>query len=392
MPWARAGDTAANHPIVLGVLEHEDVDDRLLNETFGFVVRCATQSAAHLTDYVINRGTAIQMAGMARADFLLNVAIFAGYMTQIQIDADGGTRKAYKLVDDPEFIHMRTKEEIDWERQRKNDNSNPALIVPVRWRDGDACRYCLQVVNWKARTGRLAATYDHLKPGYAETPDDIVVACGACNQSKGRRDLDEVQDRMTLKPEPASPYYSPSTVAWFDSNEWARRHGYTGLKAPAREFAPGQPVEAEHLIFQQPGNGQLRPGNNAGKNTGKYTKGNGSTTRPEAEQAPPKPEQTPAEAEQTPPETAANASGPEHTEPRQAEPQDGTPPEYRRTPQDPAGHESTKASRSGTGRDGTGRDGTGRNEQDRKPSSQTSHTQTKSARRRRPRRRGGKNK
>ena len=40
-----------------------------------------------------------------------------------------------------------------------------SIIVPVRWRDGDACRYCGKVVNWADRKGGKGGTYDHRMPG-----------------------------------------------------------------------------------------------------------------------------------------------------------------------------------------------------------------------------------
>jgi hypothetical protein len=63
VPWLKQGDAAANHPIVLAAVEMEDADDRILNECFGFVGRCATQAAAYEQDYIITVGTAKHMAG-----------------------------------------------------------------------------------------------------------------------------------------------------------------------------------------------------------------------------------------------------------------------------------------------------------------------------------------
>lgn len=248
MAWGRTGDTAANHPAALAVLEHEEVDDRLLNEVYGFVHRCSTQSAAHLTDYVVNRGTVIQMAGMSRAEALIDVAIFAGLLTEVEVEINGQLRKAYKIIDDPEFIHLRTREEIEFERQRKTDNSNPALIVPVRMRDGDACRYCGLVVSFSpgVRRGRLAGTYDHREPGKAATVETYVVACGACNSARSNHpNADEV---LPLLAAPIKPYYSKHTIAWIESNDWAKRNGIKAPKAPA-QIKPGFPA----------GNGHTRP-------------------------------------------------------------------------------------------------------------------------------------
>lgn len=248
MAWGRTGDTAANHPAALAVLEHDAVDDRLLNEVYGFIHRCSSQSAAHLTDYIVNRGTAIQMAGMSRSQALIEVAIFAGLLTEVEVEVNGKPRKAYKIIDDPEFIHLRTREEIEFERQRKTDNANPALIVPVRLRDGDACRYCGLVVSFApgVRKGRLAGTYDHRNPGKAATVETYVVACGACNAA--RSDHPNADQTIPLLPVPIKPYYSKHTIAWIETNDWAQRNGIKAPKAPA-QLKPGSPT----------GNGPTRP-------------------------------------------------------------------------------------------------------------------------------------
>lgn len=285
MPWLRMGDTAANHPIALAVLEDPAADDRLLNEVFGFVTRCALQSTAHLTDYLISRGTAIQIGGHSRAWALLDAAIDAGYLAPAKMLIDGIERDAYKLIDDPDFIHMRTREEIEWERQRKTDNSNPALIVPVRLRDGDACRYCGLVVDFRPgqRKGRIAGTYDHREPGTAATIETYVVCCRACNASRG--DDPNADAAMPLLPEPAKPYYSAHTIEWIRTNEWAKRNG---IKPPrkGKAIAPGKPARTGGAT---PANGSTSgPAPAAAAATGETlaseaTPDNGSTSGPAPE-------------------------------------------------------------------------------------------------------------
>jgi hypothetical protein len=266
MPWLRIGDTAANHPIALAVLEDPAADDRLLNEVFGFVTRCALQSTAHLTDYMISRGTAIQIGGISRVDTLLAAAVDAGYLAHGEMIVDGVARPAYKLLDEPDFIHMRTKEEIEWERQRKTDNSNPALIVPVRLRDGDACRYCGLVVDFRPgmRRGRIAGTYDHREPGQKATIETYVVACNGCNATRGAApNADQI---LPLLPEPIKPYYSGVTIEWIRTNDWAKRNG---VKPPrkGKAIAPGNPARK----------GEATPAN--GSTTGPAPEINGSSNR-----------------------------------------------------------------------------------------------------------------
>ncbi|WP_431695576.1 hypothetical protein [Kocuria rhizophila] len=239
MPWLRVGDSAATNPIVAEVREHPDADDRTKLEVFGFVTLCATVGAQHLTDYVVSRATAADVAGsMERADRLLEQATFAGYLEPVTEIVRGQERARWRIVEDPEFIHMRTQEEVEWERRRKRDNSNPALTIPVRLRDGDACRYCGQVVRFRARTGRLAGTYDHRNPGRgAETPDDLVVACTRCNS--GRKNNPHAERDYPLLPVPEKPYYSLDTVEFIKNSDWARSNGIEPPPAPKAKVQPG---------------------------------------------------------------------------------------------------------------------------------------------------------
>lgn len=215
MPWLRSGDNAATHPIVMRVVSlvraaiafMVDERDVAVNEVFGFVTRCALQSAGHTTDYVIDEGTAFMLGGN-RTERLLELATKAGYLTRTR--AKGIT--SYLLVNDPDFIHMRTKEEIERERQRKADNSNAGITVPVRLRDGDECRYCGVIVNWRDRKGGRGGTYDHRIPGQAATVDTLVVACNACNAGRGNDP--NADTRYPLRPVPADPYYSPVSVGF----------------------------------------------------------------------------------------------------------------------------------------------------------------------------------
>lgn len=168
---------------------------------------------------------------------MIAVSVFAGYMTEIDIDG----RTAYKLVDDdPDFLHLRLKAEVDWEKQRKSDNSNPALIVPVRIRDGDACRWCGDVVNWQSRTGGRNGTYDHLEPGQPATIDTYVVACGSCNSSRG--DGTKAAGQRQLLPAPSVPYFSQYSSEWIRDNKWAQNNAYDPPAPSRKKVRPGTPA------------------------------------------------------------------------------------------------------------------------------------------------------
>lgn len=203
MPWLKAGDNAATHPVVLRAgAQGADV-----NELFGFVMRCALQSAGHTTDYVVDQGTA-RLLGEGNHDRLCRAAVKAGYFLPIRHEG----AKAWRLIEDADFIHMRLRAELDWERQQKADAANPAITGPVRLRDGDGCRYCGAIVNWGARVGNRRGTYDHRPAGAPATVETLVIACGACNAA--RRDDPHADDRYPLKPVPTKPYYSTKSVGF----------------------------------------------------------------------------------------------------------------------------------------------------------------------------------
>lgn len=211
MPWLKGGDNAATHPLVMALLTVPKSDDRTMNEAFGFAVRCALESAGHMTDYRVSLGTATSLAGN-RTKILLRQCVSAGIMTE----HGTGRSKFWRLVDDPEFLHIRLREEVEWDRQRRRDAANPELTVPVRVRDGDTCRYCAQVVYWGNRKGARGATYDHREPGKAATVDTYVVSCRGCNAR--RSDKVTADDEMPLRPAPDNPYYSSSTIKWLASH------------------------------------------------------------------------------------------------------------------------------------------------------------------------------
>jgi 5-methylcytosine-specific restriction endonuclease McrA len=230
MPWLKVSDTAAHHPVVTGPLmevapDAVDASD-MVNLAFGLVVRCATHSAGFLTDYLISDSTVALMGGanwLQRAQLAERV----GYWRR----AEGG----WLIIDDPEnFLHIRLKEELSWERQRRRDTSDAALIVPVRLRDGDACRYCGLIVNWRDRKSGRGGTYDHRVPGKAATgPDDLRVACTSCNKS--RSNAPDADVRRPLRPAPPQPYYGSETVALLASSGI-----HVPLSTPTR---PGNPPD-----------------------------------------------------------------------------------------------------------------------------------------------------
>lgn len=214
MAWIRLGDTAATYPKLLEVDEHPDADESSVDEVFGWFIRIAAQSAQHphQTDYIVTMATA-RLLGRTRVrtDRLIGFASFAGLLEVIEV---GEGRTALKLLNDPEFVHIKTGEVLDFERQRRIDNGKPEITTLIRLRDGDACRYCGRVVNFLARTGKLAGTYDHRPPGKPADAERSVVACSSCNSSRGDTPLEVADETMPLLSPPEKPYYAKATRKW----------------------------------------------------------------------------------------------------------------------------------------------------------------------------------
>ena len=214
MPWLKVSDTAAQHRIVWRALEIPGASMQSMWSLFGQVLALAVEAAAFKTNYVVERGSILKFTGTPEAaERFIAEATFCGYLTG-EVPLDDG-RIAYKLVEDEDLFHMRLREEIDWENRRRNDTRKTSLIVPIRARDGDACRWCGHVVWWGDRKGGRGATYDHLNPGVpAETPEDMVVACRSCNSSR----KDNAGWAVDLLPAPSAPYYSAKSAAWLTEN------------------------------------------------------------------------------------------------------------------------------------------------------------------------------
>src|SRR3546814_936077 len=172
-------------------------DDRTLNEVAGWLFRCAFQSAAHTTDYRIDVGTAWMLGG-ARTEDLIRVALAAGLVVEVMHEGV----KYLRMIDDPEFVHIRLKADVDWSRQQRRDTRDPRLRAPVQHRDGDNCRWCGVAVQWRGRTSSRTGTLDHLFPGQPGTVNTMVVACKGCNSS--RQDNPQWEDDHDLLAEPAS--------------------------------------------------------------------------------------------------------------------------------------------------------------------------------------------
>jgi hypothetical protein len=262
MPSARGGDTSATYPPAMRVAGLPGADTRSLNEVFGFFFRLSTQSAAWMTDYVVDAGT-VAMIGGGNTDQLVKFACRVGLLSKVRVDG----MTAYKLIDDPEFIHIRLASEVEWERQQRADTSDLRLSVPVRARDGDLCRYCQVPCVWAGRTSSRKGTLDHLNPGEPATVTTLVVACKGCNSEL--RDVSGLE-RETLKPPPDPPFYTPRTAEWLTKNGRPTlpteagdppRPGTQPDDAPSTKLAPtsvqrpGSQPDTAHAVDSDPAPG-----------------------------------------------------------------------------------------------------------------------------------------
>ena len=253
MPWLKVSDTAAQHRIVWRALEIPGASMQSMWSLFGQVLALAVEAAAFKTDYIIERGSVLKFTGTPEAaERFIADAMFCGYLTG-EVPLDDG-RIAYRLIEDEDLFHMRLREEIDWENRRRNDTRKTSLIVPIRARDGDACRWCGHVVWWGDRKGGRGATYDHLNPGVpAETPDDMVVACRSCNSSR----KDNAGWAVDLLPAPVKPYFSAKSAAWLTENGVPTKASAPSDKPVGRSVvATSQASEFSRSQIQNQGTGE----------------------------------------------------------------------------------------------------------------------------------------
>ena len=82
MAWVKMGDDADMYPRLMEAASHPKADARTVNELFGFIMRCAAYSAAHLTDSVIEMGVVYTYAG-GNPD-VLQIALDTGLLEWVE--------------------------------------------------------------------------------------------------------------------------------------------------------------------------------------------------------------------------------------------------------------------------------------------------------------------
>jgi len=216
MSWLKQSDVSANHPLVLRVLEMDEADERLLNEMYGWVNRCATQSAAFDRDYIVEIGTAKQMAGLSRYKELLKAALSCGIFEEKEIDENGSMHRVLKLVEEEDLFHMILKSDKEREKNRRADTYDLAKKGAIIKRDGAECRWCGRMVTFgNDRKSIKAGTIDHLDPKDLDNSDPtpierLVVACTSCNSSRKDGGFWDKE----LRPAPRTPYFTADATAW----------------------------------------------------------------------------------------------------------------------------------------------------------------------------------
>lgn len=155
----------------------------------------------HLTDgFVARHVLPVVAPGVKAPEKLANSLVLAGLWHEVQ----GG----WQIHDYDE--HQRSSEEVrgtrSWDVERKSLYRDRDLVAAIRERDGDQCRYCGSLVDWRNRRGTQGGTYDHVVPRGGNTFENVVVACKGCNSRKGARTPTEAGMPLLLaadlEPEP----------------------------------------------------------------------------------------------------------------------------------------------------------------------------------------------
>ena len=225
--WFRGGDTLTIHPLMIRLLEVCDGDHLLKNEAKGVLADLVSISAAHATDYWVGYGAVSQIAP-GREKIVIENLCAAGLLFREE-GPEG--RPMLRIVDDPTLFHIRLKEEMEIDRRRAKDKQNPELLITVRVRDGDQCRWCKKTVDWRDRRSARGATYDSLNGHKESTPETLVVACRGCNSKRGAGAVLDLQD----PPTPDEVYYTAASLEFINSSQYARDNGIHVISRKERQ-------------------------------------------------------------------------------------------------------------------------------------------------------------
>jgi len=206
MAWGRFGDTSHSHRKLMRAMARDPVRGAAV---WGAVTLCLSWSTQESQDWWVSESFVLAKWG-DKGPELMRDAQACGLVKR------GRTRRHGEngwLIDDsdPELLHIRTKEEVDRDREKSRATRQKDATREVRLRDGDQCRYCGKTVDWTDRVSARRGTYDHPDPA---TRDVFVVACGECNNAKYNRTAEQwaADGGRKLLPPPDEPYIGKVTA------------------------------------------------------------------------------------------------------------------------------------------------------------------------------------
>lgn len=211
MSWFRVDDQANGHPKFLGASF----------ELRGFWLAAGVWCAQYLTDGRVPETALASIAAHGGID-LARARVLADELVQRRL----WRRRSDGFVFNDWTEYNPTRETVENQRLSTNRSVRlaraPGLRDDIKRRDDNSCRYCGRRVSWTDRRSDRAGTIDHVDPTLRapddNAPDNLVVACRACNQRKANRTPE--QAGLTLLPVPS---YEPATSALRDLDTRATR-------------------------------------------------------------------------------------------------------------------------------------------------------------------------
>lgn len=228
MTWAKHDDGAESNPRVLRLEEGTFMQAALgfgdpylqRGAVWGYITQMASWSGRHFTDLHFPEFIVRRVCG-PHAEWAIKAAQSAGLLSKKKVKSKSGDFGWQFIDNGDELINVLTKEQVEANRLRNGARKN-ATQVNVRLRDGDRCRYCMKIGRFPAKTGFFSLHYEHPDPN---DPTRLVVACGECNQKKGKRTPEEWGHDLLPPPDEADLVYNKDTLDLFG------RHGITDLAA-----------------------------------------------------------------------------------------------------------------------------------------------------------------
>lgn len=180
MTWTKIDDRFAAHPKVQRAWQQS-------RGSIGLHVLALSHAGAYLTDgHVSEAFVRTQLPGAAERRKAVGALVDSGLWER---NGDEGWVIHDFLDCNPSAADLKVKR--DWDNSRKGLERDRELVGAIKDRDDNRCRYCAHRVNWKDRKGPRGGTYDHVMPRGPNTLENVVVACRACNQTKGGRTPEE---------------------------------------------------------------------------------------------------------------------------------------------------------------------------------------------------------